>query len=237
MQITIRHGMTGAKMATGVAVVVDVFNASTTAVTVLERGAARVLAVADPAQALTLRKANPDWLLVGESADEAISHQAFDLPNSPHAVMQCGEMGFNGKTVVLSTLSGSVIMTEMVENEQCDIILTCGFVNMGATVRWLHGAGVDSVTLIPAGGLGGTHSPEDAMCAMYLKNELETFPNVMDALVRFLRGSESAERFWGDSALYNESDFNIGVELDRFSSVVSLEKEATGIAVLKKLDE
>ncbi len=46
-----------------------------------------------------------------------------------------------------------------------------------------------------------TPAPEDKLCAMYLKNELEGLPNSMEAIRGFLRNTPSAEIFLGKRPL------------------------------------
>ncbi len=237
MQVLISQGVRGARTARGVVVVIDVFNASTTAITALAQGATSVLAVSDIAQAKALKNEHAEWLFVGEKTNRDTLESIFDVHNSSYDLLHYGDKKIAGNMVVLSTLSGTRVMAEAVNNPECDSVLTCGFSNLKATVQQLRNLGADVVTLVPVGGPDGEYAPEDSVCAMYLKNELEGFPNVIDALTHFLEGSESAGRFWGDKAQNNEADFYTGISLDSVPFAVALETDGADMARMKKLEE
>jgi len=74
------------------------------------------------------------------------------------------------------------------------------------------------------------------MCAMYLKNELEDYPNSFVTLKKFLAGVDSAEKFFDETKEYApERDFELCMELDRFDFVLQAIPRQDGSVRLKKI--
>ncbi len=70
-QVRTLHLLEGARAATGLVAVIDVFRAFTLAPCAMAQGAACILPVATPEEALALKYADPALLLAGERADFA----------------------------------------------------------------------------------------------------------------------------------------------------------------------
>ena len=88
MRVDVLDFVTGARAATGIAVVIDVFRAFSTAC-YATAGGARVVPVADIDEALALGARHPDWFLAGELASARA--EAFGRPSDlrhPYAVAQ-----------------------------------------------------------------------------------------------------------------------------------------------------
>jgi 2-phosphosulfolactate phosphatase len=66
MNIKILPGLKGAKKAKGIAVIIDVFRASTTILAVLQQGAKNIIPVKSIEQALLFKKQDSSCILVGE---------------------------------------------------------------------------------------------------------------------------------------------------------------------------
>lgn len=74
------------------------------------------------------------------------------------------------------------------------------------------------------------------MCAMYLKNELEEYPNSFETLKTFLAGVDSAEKFFDETKTYApERDFELCMALDAFDFVLRAHPESEGIVRLEKI--
>jgi len=93
-----------------VCIVVDVLRASSSIVTLLERGATRVVAAADVSEARRLHKRLPDHLLCGE--EHGLPPDGFDYGNSPSEFSQ---LEFGGKRVILATSNGTRILAVLAE--------------------------------------------------------------------------------------------------------------------------
>ena len=93
-----------------VCVVVDVLRASSSIVTLLERGASRVVAAKDIAQARLLHERLPDHLLCGE--EHGLPPAGFDYGNSPS---EFSRLELSSKPVILATSNGTRILAALAE--------------------------------------------------------------------------------------------------------------------------
>lgn len=146
-----------------VAVVIDLFRFTTTALTVLRLGAQGVMAVTEPEQAFAVRNQSPgSVLLAGER--EARKIAGFDLGNSPLEVSR--EIVAN-KMVVSTTTNGTRAVNLC---QKAQVMLLGCLRNVSATAQFLQAQERD-VVLVPAG-LGGRFSLEDTWCAGKLASML-----------------------------------------------------------------
>lgn len=81
MNIKILHMVEGAKEATGITVIIDVFRAFTVEVYLMNNGADKIIPVGDMQIAYDYKKDNPDTILVGERHGKIL--EGFDYGNSP----------------------------------------------------------------------------------------------------------------------------------------------------------
>ncbi len=232
MQVFLVQGLEGARQARGLAVVIDVFRAFTTACFVHAAGG-EILAVAGEEDARTLARGIPGALLMGER--DCVPLPGFDFGNSPALVE---ERDFSGRTVVFTTSAGT---QGLAAASGADEIITGAFVNASAVVRHIQARSPEFVTIVALGESGRWPSPEDSMCGIYLKNALEDFPNSFETLGRFLRAAPSAAKFLDPDKDYAPArDLDLCLELDRFDFVLAavpgpggslrLERRAPGAA-------
>jgi 2-phosphosulfolactate phosphatase len=148
-----------AKRQTDVIVVIDAFRASNTIIELLARGAARVVPVRDEDAARALKKAHPDWLLLGERRGVRLA--GFDGDNSPSNL----PAGVAGKVVILSTSNGTrIIEACLPEND----VLIGSFANADAVIAALRVSGCEAPSFWAVGLIDGTYAEEDMLCARYL---------------------------------------------------------------------
>lgn len=206
----------------GTALVVDVFRFCTTVLHVAAGNPDRILATAGLDVARRIKAADPDRLLMGER--DAKVPPDFDYGNSPALIEG---MDFSGRTVVMTTSAGTQGLNAAIE-AGADEVLTLSFANAGAVEKYIREKDPEDVSILAMGTSGREPSAEDMMCALYLKNALEEFPNSMPALRRFLRTIPSAQKFFDpEQASYApERDFELCLELDRFDFVVKAEPAA-----------
>lgn len=228
MRIDIFKLLEGAGRATGTAVIIDVFRAGSFVCHALAAGAERIVPVADLETAYALKRDHPDWILAGERG--CVRPEGFDLGNSPSEVEKTI---LSGKTVVHATTAGTRGVAAAIK-AGADEVVTCAFVNMAATAAYLAAKQPDVVTLVAMGKAGEMPAPEDDLCAMYLKNEMEQVPNVFPAIVKHLRQSASAEIFFGETALVPEEDFDLCLALDAFDFAVRAAVDPDGLVALRR---
>jgi len=228
MHILIANLLSGAARAKGTAVVVDVFRAASTACYAVAAGASRIIPAGSLEEALSLKAAYPEFVLMGERG--CLKPEGFDFGNSPTEIK---DVDLSGKTVIQATSAGTRgILAAM---ESADDVLFMSFVNLSATGAYLVARMPEVVTLAAMGRAGETPAPEDKLCAMYLKNELEGVPNVMDAIRSFVRNTPSAEIFFGESAIVPETDFDLCLDLDVFDFVLRAGRGPGGLVELTPL--
>jgi 2-phosphosulfolactate phosphatase len=91
-----------------VCVVVDVLRASSSIVTLLERGASRVVAAHDTTEARVLHRSRWDHLLCGE--EHGLPPEGFDYGNSPY---EFSNLDLSGRSVILATSNGTRILSTL----------------------------------------------------------------------------------------------------------------------------
>ena len=120
-----------------VAVVFDVLRATTTMLTALAAGADRIIPVAEIAEALARRRAEPRVLLAGERDGLRIGADLtggveFDLGNSPREFVPDR---VRGRTIVMTTTNGTRALRACAGALR---VLVGGFVNLGSLARLIE---------------------------------------------------------------------------------------------------
>ena len=140
-----------------VVVVVDVLRASTTIVTALANGAARVIPCEETEEARRTAGSLPseEVLLCGERGSRRIP--GFDLGNSP---AEYTRDRVEGRTLVFTTTNGTRLLRR---SAGCRQVCVGGFVNARAVVGMLSSREEDCA--IACAGQEGRFSMEDAVCA------------------------------------------------------------------------
>jgi len=145
-----------------VCVVVDVLRASSSIVTLLDRGAAEVMAAADIAEARRLHHLFPDSLLCGEK--DAVPPPGFDYGNSP---AEFARLEIAGRTVILATSNGTRILASF--GDAAPVLLVGSLLNRNAVaeaaVRVAGERGLDIALVCSAAYGGSTFTLEDALGA------------------------------------------------------------------------
>ena len=143
----------------GIAVVIDVLRASTTMITALARGAARVVPVAGIDEARRLAaEAGPTALLGGERGGVRIA--GFDLGNSP---LEYSAARVTGRTVVITTTNGTAALTAARGARE---ILVGAIVNRSAVAAAIRRCAVpDEHVHLVCAGTDGCVSAEDVLAA------------------------------------------------------------------------
>lgn len=232
MEIEILQLIEGAKRAKGLAVIIDVFRAFSTACYVMERGAARIIPVGDMETAYRLKREHPDYVLMGERG--GVVQPGFDYGNSPTQVRRAD---LAGRTVVHTTSAGT---QGIVNAAHADEIITGSFVNAQAIVNYIKESNPRQVSLVCMGWNGTEPADEDTLCAEYLKRAIEGEANDFAAIMRYLReesrtGSFLDIRDAAHTASAPPEDFDRCLELDRCGFVLKAVRAADGLTELQKV--
>jgi 2-phosphosulfolactate phosphatase len=237
MEIRILQLLEGAKEATGLTVIIDVFRAFSTTCYAFNAGAVKIIPIGEIEQAYKLKENNPDYILVGERNEQ--KPPGFDFGNSPSQLLN-GDL--TGKTIVHTTSSG----TQGIANaKNANEIITGSFVNAGAIVKYIQQKQPKTVSLVCMGYACEYPTDEDTLCAEWIKNELEAPTNLptregikprsFEEMVEIIRTGSGARFFDPEKQSWSpHADFELCLDLNRFGLVLKVEKEG-GVNVLKPI--
>jgi len=217
MEIKILQLTEGAKQATGLAVVIDVFRAFSTACYVFAAGAEKIIPVEHVEEAFDLKNEYPDAVMLGERFERKVP--GFDFGNSPTHMMS---QDFNGKTIVMTTSSG----TKGIANATlADEIITGSFVNAGAIIRYIKKINPAVVSLVCMGYEGRYPTQEDTFLAEFVRDKLQGAEPDFDKMKEMLsvgdgaRLLDPANHEWSPS-----TDFELCLTPNRFDFILKIEK-------------
>jgi len=227
--VQILHLLEGARRAEGVAVIIDVFRAFTLAPCAFARGAARILPVATPAEALALQRADPTLLLAGERDGKPLP--GFDFSNSPAEILGAD---LSARTLVLRTSAG---VQGLLAAEQADEVITGSFVNAAAIVAWLRSRGTARVSLVCMGWNAVERTAEDEACARYLAAGLRGgFPSFAPIRAQ-LRADPSGAKFFDPARpWFPAEDFDVCMRVSAFPFVLRRARDPAGRVCLERVE-
>jgi len=207
----------GAKAATGLTVVIDVFRAFTTECFIMNNGADGIYPVGMVSTAFELKKKMPDAVLVGERNEVIIP--GFDFGNSPANIEH---IDFKGKTVIHTTSAGT---QGIVNAENADEIITASFVNAPAVAKYIKTKKSETVSIVCMGKRALEPSEEDTWCAEYIKSIVEETPFDIDYKLKELRHLEG-NRFFNpqNQEQCPERDFYLATQVGLFDFVLKAER-------------
>lgn len=213
--------------ATGAVVVVDVLRAFTTAAYAFAAGAREIILVADVAEALRLKRANPRWLAMGEYGGRRID--GFDLPNSP---VQAAQADLGGRTIVQRTSAGTrgVVATVNAQRLWCT-----GLVCASATARAVSEAGLGGPTYVITGDWPGRpdlSGLDDRATADFIESVRTGAPlDPRDAARAVVNSEEAARTLALGAGHVDPADVQYAVDVDRFDFAMEATREARGLVL------
>ncbi len=228
MKIQILDLISGAREATGLTVIIDVFRAFSLECYAIANGAEKIIAVGNIENAYSIKEEHPEYILIGEREEKMPA--GFDFGNSPSQILQTD---FTGKTIVHTTSSGTQGLVNAVN---ADEVITGSFVNAGAIIRYIRKKAPDTVSLVGMGYAGLYQVEEDAGCAEYIVSELEGRKNDFEAMIKLIRDT-SGKRFFLDEKQHYapKEDFDLCLNINRFNFVLKRYVE-NNLLILKKID-
>jgi len=146
-------------------IVVDVLRLCSTMLTAFANGCEAVIPVAEPAEALALRRERPELLVAGERGGYRV--EGFDLGNSPFEMTR--EV-VGGRTLAACSTNGSKAM--VASRAGAETVVAC-FLNVSAAAGYVYASGRSAVIL--CAGKEGVASLEDLVCAGLLVEKLMAF--------------------------------------------------------------
>lgn len=226
MKIIKKDFIAGARETEGIAVIIDVFRAFSTACYCLNAGARRLLPVIGIEEALALQARLAGSVLVGERGGRKL--EGFDFGNSPTELLHAD---LHGKDVIQTTHSGTQGVVNAV---QANEVLTGAFVNARATARHILSRKPAIVTLVRMGWQAETPTDEDDICAEYLESLLLGLDFAEDSVLPRLKASPCSARFFDPDKPWSPStDFDLCLRLNRFDFAVAAEIAEDGLLSLR----
>ena len=228
MNIKILQLIDGAKKATGVAVIIDVFRAFSVESLIYSKGAEKIIPVGDINWAYEYKKTHPEVVLIGERGGKIC--EGCDFGNSPS---QIKDFDFCGKTVVHTTSAG----TQGVANaKNADVILVASLTNAMATAKYIASLNPNNVSLVCMGLAGVEPTDEDTLCAEYIKSLLENTSINLNEKIENLKTTSGAKFFdKAQSDVFPTEDFYLSTNVDAFDFALRIDEE-NGTAFTKKID-
>jgi hypothetical protein len=137
----------GAREASGLAVIIDVFRAFSCEPLFFHLGAAKVILEPDPARASAMKQDHPELVLVGEVNEVPI--EGADLGNSPSEILLKSEGFFRNKTVIHRTTAG--VTGAAAALERADEVILGSFMTAKAVATYIGEKSPALVTLVAMG--------------------------------------------------------------------------------------
>jgi 2-phosphosulfolactate phosphatase len=229
MKVEILYLTDGAKQARGLTVVIDVFRAFSTACYTFGNGAKKIIPLGNIDTAYTLKKENPDFLLIGER--DGMKPKGFDYGNSP---TQIEDIDFKNKTIVQTTSAGTQGIANATNSDE---IITGSFVNAQAIINYINKQNPEKVSLVAMGSSGIRIADEDILCAKYIKNALENKTNDFPKIIEHLREYRSAHKFFDPKKDWApERDFDLCLSLDKFNFVLKVKSDGKNHVFFNKIE-
>ncbi|MBQ6594860.1 MAG: 2-phosphosulfolactate phosphatase [Clostridia bacterium] len=219
MNIRLLQGIEGAKLASGVTVIIDVFRAFTVECVAFASGVDRIWAVGTIEQAFSLAREHPGALLVGERGGRRC--EGFDCGNSPS---QLRGHPLSGRSLIHTTSAGT---QGIVNAKGADALFGASLVNARATAAAVLSLCPEEVSLVCMGLAGLEERAEDTLCGRYLSLLLRgEEPDIRDE-IQALRGT-SGKKFFDPAKqeVFPEADFHMCTALNAYPFALSIRPPA-----------
>lgn len=229
MDIKILRLIEGAKQAEGLTVIIDVFRAFSLECYLYERGAALIHPVGSVEEAWALKRARPDYVLIGERGGKKC--EGFDFGNSPSTVPA---EAVEGKTILHTTSAGTQGIVNAARAEE---IVTGSLVNAGAVAAYIQKRRPEKVSLVCMGKGGVEPAAEDELCAAYIKSILDGQPMTGIQERAYALKERGGAHFFdpANQEVFPEADFWACTQCDRFPFVLRVSRGADGLLRSEKV--
>ncbi|MGA1976548.1 MAG: 2-phosphosulfolactate phosphatase [Bacteroidales bacterium] len=229
MKIKISEFVDGARNAKGIAVIIDVFRAFSSACYAFDSGAIKVVATNNIEKAFELKKSFRNIVLAGERDERKIP--GFELGNSPTEIIK---YDLKGKTMILTTTAGT---NGLLNAKNAEMVITGSLVNATAVVKYVRSMHPRNVTLVAMGYRSTVSADEDMLCAKIIESGLRGDDIKFNDMVEGLRNS-SGKRFFDPANIdfSPPTDFFLCTMIDRFDFVLKCEHRPDGNIELIKID-
>lgn len=213
------------KSAEGMVVVIDVLRAFSTAAYAFDAGADSIAVVSTIDQALQMKQADPELILIGEKGGWPV--EGFDYGNAPSEVI--GE-NLRGERIVMRTSAGT---QGVVRTQHAETILAASLVCAKATAAYIRKQAPDAVSFIITGSGERGFGDEDRACADYITDLLQGRPSNKEMLKERVWNSGWGSRFGDpDYPFLNIADKDYCTRIDTFDFYMHYEMK-DGVQALR----
>lgn len=224
MNVSIFHGTEGAQKAKGLAVIIDVFRASSTILACFHRNVKEIIPVQTVEEAKMLKKKHPSWILVGERRGKKV--EGFDFGNSPATILN--EILLN-KSIIFTTSSGT---KGILSARHAEEIIIASFTNISEVVSYIKEKNFNFVSLVPMGLNATEPALEDDFCAETIRNRLFSYQKESDHSINsIIKNSEGMKRL---NRLGQQDDIEYCLQQDLFPYIPVYNKEDKIITVKQR---
>jgi len=230
MDIQILHMVDGAKKATGLTVIIDVFRAFTVETYLMRNHAKKIIPVGDVSIALAYKANHPDAILCGER--KGIIIEGFDYGNCP---TDLEHLDLTGKTVIHTTSAGTQGIANAVN---ADEIISGSLVNASAVAEYIKRKSPNTVSLVCMGLMANKQTEEDNLCAEYIKSLLlnRPLPDIYEQM-EGLKYTSGAKFFDPDRQhIFPKRDFELCTKLNSVPFVLRVVKDPNGLDYMERID-
>jgi 2-phosphosulfolactate phosphatase len=229
MKIEILEFDAGAKKATGITVIIDVFRAFSVACYAFDSGAVRLIVTDELKKAFDLKMSYKNAILTGERGERKI--EGFDFGNSPTEILKSD---LSGKTVIQTTTAGT---NGLINAINADILLTGSIVNAGAVAKYIKVLNPENVSLVAMGYRGINSAEEDLLCAEMIRSYITGTTISFEKRLADLRYGSGSRFFDPVNLSYSPpTDFFLCTMVNRFGFVLKGERRPDGNIDLMKID-
>lgn len=224
MNIEIIRSLEDAHKATGLAVIIDVYRAFSTEAYIFANGASKIIPVLDLEQAYTLKKENPEYLLVGER--KGVKPEGFDFGNGPSEVL---DIDFSGKTIIHTTSNGT---KGLINAANAEAVLTGSFVVANGIVQYIKNNNFQNISLIATAPYPEEEN-EDVLLAYYIRDILNN-KEVDESEIKNQLATTSATSFLLNEAGVPQTDIDLCLDFHRFNFVIKKVTENNATYLIKE---
>lgn len=221
----------GAREARGIAVIIDVFRAFSVEAYLAANNAEKIIPIGDIDLAYSMKEKDPSILLIGERKGKI--QPGFDYGNCPSDIEK---LDFSGKTLVHTTSAGTQGIANAVGARE---VIGGSLLTADAIVRYIKKKNPEEVSLVCMGLQSQKQTPEDNLCAEYIKAQLENKPLSEAALKEAIENLKvtSGAKFFDPARqdVFPEHDFELCCEIGKFDFILHLVRSEDGIHYMEKV--
>jgi 2-phosphosulfolactate phosphatase len=210
-----------ARAARGVAVVIDVFRAFTTAAVAFANGAESIAIVGDLETALDLRARGVGRYCLGERG--GLRPDGFDFGNSPVEIL---DRQFDGETLIQTTSNGT---KGLLAASGADAVYAGSLAIADATVEAVRSEPQAEVHFIAMGADDVERAEEDELCALYMRARLAGRRPDVEAIRRVIETTSARM----DSVVLSAADIDFCLTANRYDFAIRVARE-DGLTVARK---